>query len=92
MVSQLKPDPQWSVKLFTDNERMDLRPHPERNGGKHDQISQVIREPPEGLGGVPVRTGDEGEEEDWDRFLIMGVPALINSISRSCFPASIKNR
>jgi hypothetical protein len=40
-------------------------------------------DPPEGLGGVPVRTGDVGEDEDWDLFLITGVPALIKSINLS---------
>ena len=42
-----------------------------------------MRDPPEGLGGVPVRTGVAGEDEDWDLFLMIGVPALINSINRS---------
>ena len=51
-----------------------------------------MRDPPEGLGGVPVRTGVDGEDEDWDLFLMIGVPALIKSINRSCFLASIKKR
>ena len=52
----------------------------------------MMRDPPEGLGGVPVRTGVAGEDEDWDLFLMIGVPALISSINRSCFFASIKKR
>jgi len=32
--------------------------------GEPNQTSQKIRDPPEGLGGVPVRTGDAGEDED----------------------------
>jgi len=51
-----------------------------------------MRDPPEGLGGVPVRMGDAGEDEDWDLFLITGVPALINSINLSYFFASIRKR
>jgi len=51
-----------------------------------------MRDPPEGLGGVPVRMGEVGDDEDWDLFLITGVPALISSINLSCFFASIKKR
>ena len=51
-----------------------------------------MRDPPEGLGGVPVMTGVPGEDEDWALFLMIGVPALIKSINRSCFLASIKKR
>lgn len=59
---------------------------------KSNQTSQTMRVPPEGLGGVPVRTGVPGEDEDWALLRMIGVPALIKSISRSCFFASIKNR
>lgn len=51
-----------------------------------------MRDPPEGLGGVPVRMGVPGEDEDWDLLLITGVPAVIKSINLSCFFASIKKR
>ena len=80
--------------MGTYNDRMDPRPHPERKGKwrESNQISQMMRDPPEGLGGVPVRTGVAGEDEDWDLFLIIGVPALINSINRSCLFASIRKR
>jgi len=65
---------------------------PKATQSEQNQTSQTIRDPPEGLGGVPVRTGDAGEDEDWDLFLITGVPALINSINRLCFFASIRKR
>jgi len=73
---------------------MDPRPHPECKSrwGETNQVSQVIREPPEGLGGALVGMGDGGEDEGWDLSLITGVPAVINSISRSCFFASIRKR
>jgi hypothetical protein len=70
-----------------DNERMDPRPHPESKG---NQTSQEIRGSGERLGRIPVRMGDVGEDDEWD--LITGVPALINSINRSCFFASVKKR
>jgi len=60
--------------------------------GESNQTSQAIRDPPEGLGGVPVGMGDAGEDEDWGLFLMTGVPALINSINLSCFFASIRKR
>jgi len=70
-------------------ERKEPKLHPE---GKGNQTSQAIRGSAEGSGGIPVRMGDVGEDEDWDLFLITGVPALINSINRPCFFASIKKR
>lgn len=39
-----------------------------------------------------MRRGEAGEDEDWDLYLTTGVPALISSINRSCFFASIRKR
>jgi len=70
-------------------ERRDPRVHPEN---KCDQTSQAIWGSAEGSGGIPARMGDVGDDEDWDLFLITGVPALIKSINRPCLFASIKKR
>ena len=64
MVSQLKPKVRQRFLAKTKGWIPDRTLDAKVDEAYEDQTSQTMRDPPEGLGGVPVRMGEAGEDED----------------------------